>query len=269
METPQKTELSPVIKFEKTNQLVREFGLKAPSLETYQTVANLLKQGSLPLVKSIDLDTAEYLFDHGKLKPAREMGGDGSGFGGIYTSLVLAKSYGAVSLVLKPEVLKRRSFTAYAVDHATTYVQEQIKPGLTEDEIMQKYKLTPDEFFEFYSFCVASLTDHTINEYDRQEYEKTTRFLTFDITLPSITLDDLQQVFVKQSEVYNDALKSQMNTVRKKMKATKITEVPNSQQKYRFYQFCHISSDEAVILDNLKEQHNIPEKIIPACMQIA
>ncbi len=66
--------------------------------------------------------------------------GDDKGFKGIYTSLVVAKSYGPIAIVFNPDVLLRKEFITYAVDHATHYVQNQITTEMTEEDILQKYR---------------------------------------------------------------------------------------------------------------------------------
>lgn len=257
----------PILLFEKTKNLADEFGLREPSKETFQMVCSLLMQGSLPLIKSIELNAAEYLFDKGKLEPAKKIG-QNSSLEKIYASLVLPKSYGAISIILKSQILHREDFTAFSADHASTYVRKQIRQDKTENSIMQKYTLNPAEFYELYPYCIASLTDHSPEEYTPHEYDRI-KFLTFDIALPEIQKVDLQEVFVKESQLYNEDLKNQMERIKQKIGTMQQTYIKPSQEKQRSYSYCQISSDAGNILDCLIEEYNIPEKIIPACLMVA
>lgn len=267
MEFTQIKDIFSSIRFEKTKRLVSEFRLKAPSFKTFQVVEKLLKKGSFPLIKTMNLDAAEYLFGQGELRPAKEMGDD-EGFEGIYTSLVVAKSYGPIAIVLNPDVLLRKEFIAYAVDHATYYVQNQITTEMTEEDILQKYRLNSDEFFEFYAYCVASLTDHPISEYSQQESE-ILKFIVFDITLPIINRCDAQQVFIIEDQIYDEELIAQLKRIIAKMNGIRFTIINSPSKTSRNSQPYPLASSSSAILAHLENEFNIPPKLIQACISVA
>jgi hypothetical protein len=181
--------------YPKSKMLAQEFGLLYPTINTYNESSRLIAQG-LPFVKSIETPALEYLFEDSKLITKNEQ--EGTGFDVIYASVVYNKGYGPFTLVINPTVMQNGNFTAYTVDHASTYVSDVMKKTkLTESQVMSRYALTSDEFKEFYAFCIASVLDNPIDScYSRNECEKLS-FLTFDIGLPIIQLHDLKMIYYK------------------------------------------------------------------------
>lgn len=181
--------------FPKTVELATEFGLKAPSQETLQQVIALMDRG-FPFVKSIETPALEYLLEAGELINAREM--DTGDFDVIYASTVFGKAYGAWTLSLDPELIKNSSYNAYMVDHASTYVthQEEVR-GVSREEVMERYTLTPQEFIQIYQYTLASYLDFPFYKYGSEQNENFLTFITFDIGLPVIHIGDIKHLYYK------------------------------------------------------------------------
>lgn len=188
----------------KIKGLIEEFKIAPPSLSTYLEVNQIIRNG-LPLVKSISIDAANHLLTTGRLEPSPSF--TKQGFPVVYTSLVIPYGYGPISLVLDPKILAGENFTPYCLDNGSTYVQhqqEEINPGNIyapgiKRKVMDKYKLTPDEFRNFFSYWMASLTDFPVeNDFERyQNWRQLSGFVTFDIGVPAINLSDISDLYYK------------------------------------------------------------------------
>ena len=206
--------------YPKVAQLIEEFGLLPPTEQAYTEINETLKRG-LPLVKSLSEEATAHLLKSGKL--LTEQARNGEGFDVIYASMLQNKAYGPITLVLSPDILLEGRFEAYCIDHASTYLKDQVNLEITSDDdsyekikelerkLMEKYALTPQEFTVFYSYCVASLVENEEEYVFDDLYEERLRFITFDIGLPEIEIADVVAVLYKQGwgdvDVNKDRLK--------------------------------------------------------------
>lgn len=189
---------------EKVKTLIREFRLQEPRLTDYQDIKERLERGALPMVKALGVPAARALFKKGELRPASE-GYTEDNREGVYTSLVLSKDYGPITLVFKPEVLRRGDFTGYVVDHVSRYVldQDTLNTPSSYKEILHKYTLTPKEYFDFFAYAAASIAAHPIWDWtedtDETTFEEDNRRreqICCDITLPVVRCEEVSKVIV-------------------------------------------------------------------------
>lgn len=249
--------------YPKVVQLIEEFGLLPPTEQAYTEINAILKQG-LPLVKSLSESATVELVTNGRL--LTEKARSGEGFNVIYASILQNKGYGPITLVLSPDILVEGRFEAYCIDHASTYLKDRVNLELTSDDdsyekidalertLMEKYTLNAQEFFVFYSYCVASLIENE-EEYTRDDsYEEKLRFITFDIGLPDIQITDLLAVIYKQGwgEVEVDEDQLQHLCQEKNKDFLTIEKRPVGLQD--------IYGQEAAITTLMMEQFNVPVK---------
>ncbi|HNS65286.1 MAG TPA: hypothetical protein PKJ26_02195 [Candidatus Woesebacteria bacterium] len=258
--------------FPKVVQLIEEFGLLPPTEQTYLEVKKMAEQG-LPLVKSLYEDATLHLFKEGKLLSEHDR--QGEGFNVIYASILLNKGYGPITLVLSPEIMMEGRFEAYCIDHASTYLSDRVNEHMSssvvssaeiqdiENDLMEKYTLNPQEFFVFYSYCVASLCENEEEYFYDDSYEERLRFLTFDIGLPEIKVDDLLAVICKQGwgdQVVDEDNLRDICTQKDKAFLTVGKRDYGSQSLY---------SQEVAITSKLMEQFQIPMKYREKMNQVA
>lgn len=191
--------IEPGLSDPKVRSLISEFNVIPPSEKTLKRVREIWESG-LCLTKSMSIDAAEYLFSQGLLKPASEIKGSGGGFSQIFFSVAFNKGYGPIAVSLKPEVIRSDRTTAAIIDHASTYMTHQMKVGTKEEEdkIMERYRLNHDQFKTLFTFYLASFVDNPPEStYSWKHQEEKLRFITFDVFMQKLNLDDVEMIFIK------------------------------------------------------------------------
>jgi predicted nucleotidyltransferase len=202
----------PELQHSKTNALALEFELRPPHPWTFKAVSQLLEHG-IPFVKSIEEDAALYLVTTGKLEI------NTAAFSVVYASVFRDRAFGPYTIVLSPDISLGEKYIGFCVDWRTTYFTDQVRAEYIrrnnqkaisfeqsdavireiENELIQKYTLTPEEFREFYAYCIASIHDTSRDDnfdYTHEQYEKQ-RFIMFEIGLPGILLSDVTHMHLK------------------------------------------------------------------------
>lgn len=197
---------------------------------------------------------------------------------GVYTSLVLCKSYGSIALVFKPEVLGRRDFTGYAVDHVGTYVMDQdiLRTPSSHKEILQKYTLAPEEYFDFFAYATASFMSHTIWDYthetddnENDERKRTLEAICCDITLPIVRPEDIASIIIDTDHIeaeYKENLDGIVANV--KARGIPITTI-NGMSPSRNHPGHMENTTSEQILTIFAREHGLLPKIIRAIMNVA
>ena len=187
----------------KVKRLLEEFRAIPPSVETFKRVVSLW-EGGLCLTKSFSVEVAKYLVANRKLKPAAEAEETGSGFTKVFFSVIFNKGYGPIAVSLKPRVIHSRSISGAILDHASTYVRDQMKMSniYDEDKVMEQYRLNYDQLKTLFTYYMASMIDWPPEQsYPHHHYDEKLRFLTFDTYMDSLDLDDVETIFIKRSQL--------------------------------------------------------------------
>lgn len=262
---------------EKVKALIREFRLHEPNLIDYQDTRDRLSQGRLPMVKAVSVPIARALFIKGELRPASEVESDNRE--GIYTSLVLRKDYGPIALVFKPEVLGRRDFTGYAVDHVSRYVLDQdvLQTPISYKEVLQRYTLTPEEYFDFFAYAAASIMIHPIWDWNEdadeitfEEDNKRLEQICCDITLPMVRCEDVATVIINIDGYFDEHTEEELDELIAEIKARSIPLVViNGKTPSPIYPGEMEDKTTEQILALFAHNYDIPPELLKAISTIA